>query len=85
MIKVEVEDIFVTSAKPKPRQWVLMYGIITRNEYDMRETVWVDVEQFNKEEVEKLIKKRHAMRLGIPETEIEVEWLVEPPRIRVER
>jgi hypothetical protein len=42
----------------------------------------VDAEKFDKKKVEELIKQKYAPRYRIPTNEVEVSWIVEPPKLK---
>jgi len=82
VLKVRVEDINLTYVKPKITQVLYQYLILATDEYMHSEVFIVDADKFDKQKVEELIKQKYASRYRIPVAEVEVSWVVEPPRIQ---
>ena len=81
-LKVRVEDVSLTYVKPKITETVYQYIILTSDEYMHSEVFIIDVDKYDKKKVEELIKQKYASRYRIPAQEVEVSWLVEPPKVQ---
>ncbi len=81
-LKVRVEDINLTYVKPKITKVVYQYIILTSDDFMHSEVFFVDADKFDKKKVEELIKQKYAARYRIPVAEVEVSWLVEPPKLQ---
>jgi hypothetical protein len=82
-LKVRVEDVTVTYVKPKVTKVVYQYIILTTDEFMHSEVFFIDVDKYDKAKVEQLIKQKYAARYRIAPADVEVHWLVEPPRVEL--
>jgi len=80
-VKVRVEDVAVIPVKPKISVTVYQYAILARDQFGHAKTFWVDADKYDKQKVESAIKEYFAGRYGIKVSDVEVEWVVEPPRL----
>jgi len=81
MLKVRVEDIAIITVKPKISATVYQYVIRTEDSYGYTRVYFIDVEKYDKEKFINAVKLDYAGRYAIPVSEVEVEFLVEPPRV----
>jgi len=81
VVKVRVEDVVVYPVRPKVGQIVYQYAIIARDQYGHAKTFFVDADKYDKAKVEDAIKEHFSGRYGIKRQDVEVEWLVEPPKV----
>ena len=80
-MQVKVEDVQVTTMRPKPGQTVYQYIILTTDEYMHSEVFFVDSDKADKKKIEELIKKKFAARYKIAEKDVEVKWSIELPKL----
>jgi len=81
LVKVRVEDVAVITVKPKVTQTVYQYAILTRDEFGHARTFWVDVDKYDEAKFTELVKQYYAGRYGIRVQDVEIEWVVKPPRL----
>jgi hypothetical protein len=82
VLKVKVEDVQLTYVKPKVTQTLYQYIILCSDEHMHSEVFIVDAEKFDRKKVEELIKQKYASRYRIPTNEVEVSWIIEPPKLK---
>ncbi len=58
-----------------------MYIVLTTDEFTHSEVFFVDADKFDKKAVEDMIKQKYAARYLIKPADVEVHWLVEPPKL----
>jgi hypothetical protein len=80
-MQVKVEDVQVTTMRPKPGQTVYQYILLASDEYMHSEVFFVDSDKADKKKIEELIKKKFAARYKIAEKDVEVKWSIELPKL----
>lgn len=81
MLRVYVEDFYIVPVKPKMTKTVLQYVILTRDERDYSQVFFVDVDKYDKSKFVELVKEEYSKKYRIPRDDVEVVFLVEPPRV----
>ena len=82
-MQVRVEDITLTYTKPKINKVVYQYIITTRDEFGHAEVFIVDVDKFDKQKFEDVVKQKYATRYRVAKDSVEVKWLLEPPKLEL--
>ena len=80
-MQVKVEDVQVTTMRPKPNQTVYQYILLTTDEYMHSEVFFIDADKADKKKIEELIKKKFAARYKIADKDVEVKWGIELPKL----
>ncbi|MEM4667415.1 MAG: hypothetical protein QW498_08960 [Thermofilum sp.] len=81
MLRVYVEDFTVILVKPKMTKSTLQYVILTRDERDYSQVFFVDVDKYDESKFVELVKEEYSKKYRIPRDDVEVVFLVEPPRV----
>ncbi|MEM4846467.1 MAG: hypothetical protein QW794_01750 [Thermosphaera sp.] len=81
MLRVYVEDFTVILVKPKMTKSTLQYVILTRDERDYSQVFFVDVDKYDKSKFVELVKEEYSKKYRIAKDDVEVVFLVEPPRV----
>lgn len=81
VLKVRVEDVAVITVKPRISQTIYQYVIVARDDFGHSRVYFIDADKYNKEKFVEAVRMDFAGRYGIPVQSVEVEFLVEPPRV----
>jgi len=84
-LKVRVEDVALITIKPKITQVSYQYAILTRDEYGHAKTFWVDVDKYDESKFIEAVKYYYAARYGIKIQDVDVEFIVKPPKVEIRK
>ncbi|MEM4913486.1 MAG: hypothetical protein QW579_04715 [Desulfurococcaceae archaeon] len=82
MIKVRVEDVAVITVKPKMTSTVYQYVFRTEDQYGYTRVYFIDTDKYDKQKFVEAVKLDYAGKYGIQVSEVEVEFIVEPPQVK---
>jgi len=85
VVKVRVEDVAVLIARPKVTQVTYQFAILTRDEFGHARTFFVDADKYDEGKFTLLVKGYYAGRYGIKVDDVELEWVVKPPKVEVRK